>query len=84
MSPGRSERHGFEYYRHGTLSLYAALNVKTGKVHGKTRRSSDEFVAFLDEVMDLCAPNQAVHLIADISPLTKRPRCLASSRHTPQ
>ena len=25
MSPGRSERHGFEYYRHGTLSLYAAL-----------------------------------------------------------
>jgi len=36
MSPGRAERHGFEYYRHGTLSLYAALNVKTGKVHGKT------------------------------------------------
>ena len=36
LSPGRAERHGFEYYRHGTLSLYAALNVKTGKVHGKT------------------------------------------------
>ena len=30
MSPGRLERHGFEYYRHGTLSLYAALDVKTG------------------------------------------------------
>src|SRR5215471_21298180 len=28
LSPGRAERHGFEYYRHGTLSLYAALNVK--------------------------------------------------------
>jgi len=27
MSPGRLERHGFEYYRHGTLSLYAALNA---------------------------------------------------------
>jgi len=26
LSPGRQERHGFEYYRHGTLSLYAALN----------------------------------------------------------
>lgn len=25
LSPGRAERHGFEYYRHGTLSLYAAL-----------------------------------------------------------
>src|SRR6202140_5331398 len=28
LSPGRAERHGFEYYRHGTLSLYAALNTK--------------------------------------------------------
>ena len=32
LSPGRAERHGFEYYRHGTLSLYAALNTKTGEV----------------------------------------------------
>jgi len=36
LSPGRAERHGFEYYRHGTLSLYAALDTKTGRVHGKT------------------------------------------------
>src|ERR1700677_526251 len=36
LSPGRAERHGFEYYRHGTLSLYAALDVKTGQVHGMT------------------------------------------------
>src|ERR1700689_391994 len=27
LSPGRAEKHGFEYYRHGTLSLYAALDV---------------------------------------------------------
>ncbi len=32
LSPGRAERNGFEYYRHGTLSLHAALNVKTGNV----------------------------------------------------
>jgi transposase len=32
LSPGRAERHGFEYYRHGTLSLYAALNPQTGEV----------------------------------------------------
>ena len=46
LSPGRVERHGFEYYRHGTLSLYAALDVKTGKVHGKTAacHTSEEFV----------------------------------------
>src|SRR5882762_3688239 len=29
LSPGRAERHGFEYYRHGTLSLFAALNTQT-------------------------------------------------------
>jgi hypothetical protein len=34
LSPGRAERHGFEYYRHGTLSLYAALNTRTGQVLG--------------------------------------------------
>jgi transposase len=67
MSPGRAERHGFEYFRHGTLSLYAALNVKTGKVHGKTaaRHTSDEFVAFLGEVVALCPPKQEIHVIAD-------------------
>ena len=46
LSPGRAERHGFEYFRHGTLSLYAALNTRTGDVLGKTsaRHSSAEFV----------------------------------------
>ena len=39
LSPGRAERHGFEYYRHGTLSLYAALDTKTGRVHGKNSGS---------------------------------------------
>jgi hypothetical protein len=32
-SPGRAERHGFEYFRHGTLSLYAALNAATEEMH---------------------------------------------------
>ena len=67
MSPGRAERHGFEYYRHGTLSLYAALDVKTGKVHGKTaaRHTSDEFVAFLQQVVSQCKRKQEVHIILD-------------------
>src|SRR3954451_4482371 len=49
------------------LSLYAALDVKTGKVHGKTaeRHTGEEFVAFLDEVVALCAPDQEIHVIAD-------------------
>ena len=35
LSPGRAAHHGFEYFRHGTLSLYAAFNTKTGEVLGK-------------------------------------------------
>jgi transposase len=67
LSPGRAERHGFEYYRHGTLSLYAALNTTTGRVHGKTaaRHTSREFVAFLQEVVSLCPPRQQIHIILD-------------------
>ena len=53
LSPGRAERHGFEYFRHGTLSLYAAFNTKTGEVLGKTaeRHTSAEFVAFLNDIV---------------------------------
>jgi transposase len=67
LSPGRAERHGFEYYRHGTLSLYAALDTKTGKVHGKTtaRHTSAEFVAFLSEVVASCPAQQEIHIILD-------------------
>ena len=73
LSPGRVEKHGFEYYRHGTLSLYAALEVKTGKVHGKTaaRHTSDEFVGFLGEVVDLCKPKQEIHIIVDTCQRTR-------------
>ena len=38
LSPGRAERHGFEYKRNGTLSLYAALNTKTGEGRARPRR----------------------------------------------
>src|ERR1044071_5808572 len=67
LSPGRVERHGFEYYRHGTLSLYAALDVKSGKVHGKTaaRHTSEEFVGFLGEVVEICKPHQEIHIVVD-------------------
>ena len=53
LSPGRAERHGFEYYRHGTLALYAAFNTKTGEVIGKTaaRHTSEQFVAFLTDIV---------------------------------
>jgi len=67
LSPGRAERHGFEYYRHGTLSLYAALNPQTGEVIGQTapRHTSKEFVAFLSEVIATQPTDQEIHIILD-------------------
>lgn len=67
LSPGRAERHGFEYFRHGTLSLYAAFNTKTGEVLGKTaaRHTSAEFVAFLNDIVANQRKGKAIHVIAD-------------------
>ena len=67
LSPGRAERHGFEYKRNGTLSLHAALNTKTGQVQGKTsaRHTSREFVGFLEEVVSSCTPRREIHIICD-------------------
>jgi transposase len=67
LSPGRAERHGFEYKRHGTLSLYAALNTRTGEVIGQTarRHTSDDFLAFLTQVVDSQARRREIHIILD-------------------
>ncbi len=67
LSPGRAERHGFEYYRHGTLSLYAALEVKTGRVEGKTtrRHTSAEFIEFLTEIVVKTRWAKQIHIVLD-------------------
>src|SRR5690348_9102463 len=67
LSPGRAERHGFEYFRHGTLSLYAALNTQTGEVLGKTagKHTSAEFVAFLAELTSGQPKKREIHVIVD-------------------
>jgi transposase len=67
LSPGRAERHGFEYYRHGTLSLYAAFNTRTGAVLGKTaeRHTSAEFIAFLAAILAQQPRRQEIHVILD-------------------
>jgi hypothetical protein len=67
LSPGRAERHGFEYYRHGTLSLFAALNTQSGEMLGQTvpRHTSAAFVEFLGEIVDSQPRHRAIHVIAD-------------------
>src|SRR5499427_1396224 len=67
LSPGRAERHGFEYVRHGTLSLFAALNTQSGEVLGQTvpRHTSDAFVGFLGEIVASQPRGREIHVILD-------------------
>jgi hypothetical protein len=52
MVPGTPERRSYGYHRHGTIDLFAALNIATGKVIGKTsaRHTAEDFKEFLDEI----------------------------------
>lgn len=63
---GQPERHSFEYLRHGTLSLYAALEVTSGQVRGQCvpRHSSVEFVGFLDHATRGYGRKE-IHVIVD-------------------
>jgi transposase len=67
LSPGRAESHGFEYKRNGTLSLFAALNTATGEVLGRTapRHTSEQFVAFLTDVVVSQPKRKEIHVICD-------------------
>jgi transposase len=79
MTPGRAERHGFEYMRHGTLSLYAALETRTGAVLGKTaaRHTSAAFVAFLTDRLAAQPKRRAIQVIADNLSAHKTPQVQA-------
>jgi transposase len=67
IRPGQVERREFEYVRHGTVSLMAAMNVTTGTVHPKiiTRNDSATFIEFLTELDQTVEPTKKIHLILD-------------------
>lgn len=67
LSRGRAESHSFEYKRNGTLSLFAALNTATGEVLGKTapRHTSEQFVAFLTDIVASQPAHKEIHVICD-------------------
>jgi len=78
MTPEQAERGTHDYERHGTTSLFAALNVATGAVFGKCyrRHRQQEFVRFLEEVDESLTkePGVTIHLILDNYGTHKTPR----------
>ena len=67
MRPGQIERRTHDYKRHGTTSLFAALDTKSGKIIGQTqqRHRSTEFRNFLDTIEKNAPTDLDVHLILD-------------------
>lgn len=67
MRPGQVERRTHDYVRHGTTSLFAALDVKTGEVIGRCHRRhrAREFRKFLDAIDATVPADLDIHLILD-------------------
>ena len=66
LQPGLAERRCHDYIRHGTSTLFAALEIATGQVTGavKPRHRNQEFLAFLKQVAK-AYPDQQLHLVMD-------------------
>jgi transposase len=67
MRPGQPARRSHDYKRHGTTSLFAALDIATGRVIGKCypRHRAIEFRKFLDEIEAAVPTDLDVHLVID-------------------
>jgi transposase len=67
MRPGQLERRTHDYKRHGTTSLFAALDIATGNVIGRCypKHRSTEFRKFLDQIEANVPTHLEVHLVMD-------------------
>jgi len=67
MRPGQVERRTHDYTRHGTTSLFAALDIKTGHVIGQCHRRhrAIEFRKFLQGIEEAVPEDLDIHLILD-------------------
>ena len=76
LAPGRAERQTSDYYRHGTLSLFAALDVATGTVYAQCqkRHRQQEFLGFLKQLERDVPARLSVHMVLDNYAAHKTPR----------
>jgi transposase len=78
MQPGQAERRTHDYVRHGTTTLFAALEIATGEVTGvcRPRHRHQEFLVFMRRVAR-AYPGQELHLIMDNYATHKHPKVKA-------
>jgi hypothetical protein len=67
MLPGQAERRTHDYKRHGTTSLFAALDIASGSLIGKCwpRHRAMEFRKFLQQIDRAVPADLTVHLVLD-------------------
>jgi transposase len=67
MRPGQIERRSHDYTRHGTLSLFAALDAATGTIIGRCfkRHRAQEFLKFLREIEANVPADLDIHIVMD-------------------
>ena len=84
--PARPERRTHDYYRHGTTSLFAALDIATGEVigHCQKRHRQEEFVRFLDRIERTVPTGLEVHLVLDNYATHKAPKVAAWFKKRPR
>jgi transposase len=61
------ERQSVDYLRHGTTTLFAAMDVLSGKVIGDCNptHAAKDFIQFLKKVDKACTPKKTLHIVAD-------------------
>lgn len=86
MHPGQAERRTHDYYRHGTTSLFAALDIATGKVIGRCQKQhrQQEFLRFLDQIERTVPAALEVHLVLDNYATHKTPKVAAWFQKRPR
>ena len=89
LRPGQIERHTHDYVRHGTTSLYAAFNITSGKVIGRTapRHRAKEFLSFMnlvDRRMKALKSHDEIHIILDNSSTHKTKEVQAWQKSHPE
>jgi transposase len=79
MKKGRAGTMTHDYKRHGTTTLFAALDVLDGRVIGQCmdKHRHQEFIRFLNKINRQVLPNLDVHLIADNYATHKHPKVKA-------
>lgn len=86
MRPGQAERRTHDYYRHGTTSLFAALDVATGRIIGQCqgKHRHQEFLGFLRQIERTVAPELDIHMVLDNYATHKTPKVAAWLKKRPR